>query len=159
MVTKLEAVLVRYLQGRFPKIEAQDRETDAQTVLLVPLADIHSVLGALRTEDAFRMDHLGDLTAVDQPEYLEIVYHLYSLEIGHKLVVKTRLPKTAPAAPTVTDLWPSANYPEREVHDLFGVVFSGHPNMKRIFLPDGFEGNPLRKEYKLPPRVSREAAR
>ena len=78
---------------------------------------------------------------------MEINYHLWSLGRRHKLVVKSRLPEDAPVAPTVTGVWTGANWYERECHDLFGVVFEGHPGLEPLLLYDGFEGFPGRKSF------------
>ncbi|MDR7866666.1 MAG: NADH-quinone oxidoreductase subunit C [Sporomusaceae bacterium] len=152
MAVNIEPVLVRYLVGLFPSLAAADRAGDGLTVVTAPPEEIYAVLKTLRHEEPFSMDTLGDLTAVDYPDRLEVVYHLYSAACGHKLAVKTSVAKGAAALPTVTGLWPAAEFAERETYDLLGVTFTGHPNLTRILLPEGFEGHPLRKDYSLPPR-------
>lgn len=152
MAVNIDPVLVRYLTGRFPAVTAETRPADNTTVLTVPAPEAFAVLTVLCREDAFLFDNLGDLTAVDHPDRLDVVYHLYSLALGHKLAVRVPLAKTGPVLPSVTPLWPAAAFSERETYDLLGVVFSGHPDLTRILLPDGFEGHPLRKDYRLPAR-------
>lgn len=152
MAVNMDAVLVRYLTGRFQRAAAEDRPGDGLTTVTVPADELYAVLKVLRYEDAFLMDTLGDLTAVDYPDRLAVVYHLYSSGQNHRLAVKTHLDKSAASLPSVTGLWPAADFAEREVYDLMGVTFAGHPNLVRILLPDLFEGHPLRKDYKLPPR-------
>jgi NADH-quinone oxidoreductase subunit C len=78
-----------------------------------------------------------------------MVYHLYSLDAGRRIRVKVRLPADAPLMDSLAGLWRNANWLEREVYDMFGVVFRGHPDLKRILMYDGFEGFPLRKDYPL----------
>jgi len=91
-----------------------------------------------------------DLSAVDylgQEPRFELVAHLYSLTHNHRLRVKTRVPETDPAVSSLTGLWKAANWLEREVWDMFGIRFSGHPDLRRILLYEGFVGHPLRKDY------------
>ncbi len=152
MAANIEPVLLRYLAGLFPRIGFGDRPGDGLTVVTAPADEVYAVLKTLRGDEPFLMDTLGDLTAVDYPDRLEVVYHLYSSACGHKLAVRTGVTKGAAALPSVTGLWPAAEFAERETYDLLGVTFTGHPNLTRILLPEGFEGHPLRKDYSLPPR-------
>lgn len=110
----------------------------------------------LRNEPLIKMDHLADLTAVDYSAYpgdtgprFEVVYNLISTVYHHRLRLKVRLPEEEPKIETVTAVWITANWHERETYDLMGIVFNGHPDLRRILLPDDWEGHPLRKEYLL----------
>ena len=98
-------------------------------------------------DDGF--DFLQNLTAVDwiKEERIELVYHLWSYAQNLERVVKIDLPRTQPEAPSVADIWRAAEWYEREQFDLFGVVFSGHPDLRRILLPDDWPGHPMRKDY------------
>ena len=87
------------------------------------------------------------LAAVDYKEYFQIVYVLLSLEHEHKVIVKTDVPYDDPHLPTVTSVWRGADWYEREAHDLFGVVFDGHPDLSPLILYEGFEGFPGRKDH------------
>jgi NADH-quinone oxidoreductase subunit C len=95
-------------------------------------------------------DYLCDVTAVDwfpsQPRF-EVVYHLLSLSKKERVRLKARLDNESPVIESVTSVWPSANYFEREVFDLFGIRFTGHPRLERLLMPDNWEGHPLRKDY------------
>jgi NADH-quinone oxidoreductase subunit C len=105
----------------------------------------------LRDEPAARFDFLSDLTAVDWPpraERFDLVCCLYSTVHRHRLRVKARI-KDEEAAPTLTGVWPAANWLEREVFDLFGIRFAGHPDLRRILMPDEWQGHPQRKDYPL----------
>ena len=97
-----------------------------------------------------RFVRLADLTAIDwhpaEPRF-EVVYHLHSVENNERLRLKCRLAGDAAEIDSVTSVWRSANWHEREVFDLFGIVFRGHPDLRRIMLPDDWEGHPLRKDY------------
>ncbi len=93
-------------------------------------------------------DYLNCLSGVDYFDYLEVVYHLTSLGHNHSLVLKARCYDTeSPSIPSVTGIWKGADFQEREVFDLLGISFPGHPNLKRIVLWDGFQGHPLRKDF------------
>jgi NADH-quinone oxidoreductase subunit C len=95
------------------------------------------------------MDFLEDLTAVDWPKRnaIDVVYHLFSYRHRHSFVLKVETDRARPSAPTVEGVWKAANWMEREVYDLFGVQFEGHPDLRRVLLPDDWEGHPLRKDY------------
>ncbi len=95
------------------------------------------------------VDFLEDLTAVDQPKrsVIEVVYHLFSFRHREGLVLKVEADRAAPRVASVEGVWKAANWFEREVYDLFGVEFTGHPDLRRIMLPDDWVGHPLRKDY------------
>jgi NADH:ubiquinone oxidoreductase subunit C len=92
-------------------------------------------------------DYLRSISVVDYIEYLEVNYHLFSLSKRHKMVIKVNLPSDKPSVETVTSVWRGANWFEREAHDLFGVVFNGHPDLRPLLLYEGFEGFPGRKAF------------
>ena len=109
------------------------------------------VLRFLRDDPACRFDLLIDLCGVDwvvAPERFEVNYHLYSIPHGHFLRVKARFGE-GEHAPTATSIWSTADWFEREIFDLFGLTFAGHPDLRRILLPEDWRGHPLRKEYPL----------
>jgi NADH-quinone oxidoreductase subunit C len=96
------------------------------------------------------------LTAVDElADGFAIVAHVYSLSEGHHMLLRTRIPDEDPRLPTASAVYRGANWHERETSEMFGVVFDGHPNPKPLLLPDGFEGNPLRKDFVLASRVAK----
>ncbi|MBI2936190.1 MAG: NADH-quinone oxidoreductase subunit C [Chloroflexi bacterium] len=101
----------------------------------------------LKTDPGLKFDHLRLLTVVDFRERFEIVYHLWSTKRRHKLVVKTSVPIENPVVPSIVPAWRAADWFEREGHELFGVTFQGHPNLKPLLLWEGFEGYPGRKDY------------
>ena len=120
--------------------------------LVLDADQLPAVATHLRDEMGF--DYLTHLSASDYPDRLEVVYNLYSTRPdlqGPGLPFKVRVPDRAdPHVPSLTSVWPSANFQEREVWDMFGVRFDGHPNLKRILLWEGFEGHPLRKDWHEP---------
>lgn len=122
-----------------------------EATLVVKKEKIADVLNFLKTEESLKFDYLSDLTAVHFPESefkIVVVYHLFSTERKDSLRIKVEL-KEGETIPSVVSIWPAANWMEREAYDLMGVRFENHPNLKRILLPDDWEGHPLRKEYPL----------
>jgi NADH-quinone oxidoreductase subunit C len=117
---------------------------------LVDAARIRDVLRLLRESDGLDFEMLTDLTAVDylgeEPRF-EVVYHLYSVQRNHRVRIKARVPEVPCEIDSVVELYPSANWMEREAFDLYGVRFRGHPDLRRILLYDEFDGYPLRKDY------------
>ncbi|MBT40316.1 MAG: NADH-quinone oxidoreductase subunit C [bacterium] len=113
-------------------------------------ARILDVARLLRDDAALEFEMLTDLTAVDylgEELRFEVVYHFYSVARNHRVRVKARVPEEVPELPSLVDLYASANWMEREVFDMYGIRFSGHPRLERILLYDGFEGFPLRKDF------------
>jgi NADH-quinone oxidoreductase subunit C len=103
----------------------------------------------LRDQAALSFTFLSDLTGVDcGGGEFEVVYHLLSMKRRSRVRIKVRIARGA-ELPSVTGIWPTANWHEREAYDLLGIPFAGHPDLKRILTPDGFSGHPLRKEYPL----------
>jgi NADH-quinone oxidoreductase subunit C len=124
-------------------------ESFGDTVLIIKPGSVRLVMAALR-EAPFDYAVLLDLTCVDfaaQGGRYELVYHLYSLSRNVRLRLKTLLPTASPSVETLVGLWKNAEWLEREVFDMFGVRFEGHPYLRRILTYEGFEGHPLRKSY------------
>ena len=118
--------------------------------VLVKSDSLVPVAAYLKDTDGLKFEYLNYITAVDYYDYFEVVYQLTSLESNRSVVLKTRCyGRDNPAVPSLTGLWQGADLQEREIYDLMGVRFEGHPNMKRIFLWDGFPGHPLRKDFQL----------
>ena len=120
--------------------EANDVWVDPSSIL--------NVARFLRDDPDLDFAFLTAISAVDYVEYFELVYHLLSMRRNHKLVVKSRVfGREEPTVPSVIDVWQGADLQEREIWDLMGIRFDGHPNMKRVLLWEGFPGHPLRKDY------------
>ena len=115
--------------------------------ITVKSQDIVEVCRALKDEPRLSFKLLLCLLAVDYKEYFQVVYVLLSIEYEYKLLIKTDVPYDDPHLPTVTSVWRGADWYEREAHDLFGVVFDGHPELEPLILYHGFEGYPGRKEH------------
>ncbi len=118
--------------------------------ITVDRADVVECLTTLKEDDELDFEILMDLCGVDyQPRRprFEVVYHLVSYRKRHRLRVKVQVEESDPVVPTVSHIWPGANWFEREVWDMFGVKFEGHPDLRRILLYEQFEGYPLRRDY------------
>lgn len=110
---------------------------------------IVEVLKELRDNPSYDFKCIMNLSSVEYPENFTVLYHLNSLTYLHKVTVKVELDKANPQVPSVTTVWECANVMEREVYDLMGITFTGHPNLKRVLLADDFVGHPLRKDFSL----------
>ena len=132
------------LEEKFPgSIEESSRDS-----LVVKSDSLIAVATFLKDTESLKFNYLNYITAVDYFGYFEVVYQLTSLEHNHTVIIKTRCHnRENPAVPSVIGLWQGADFQEREIYDLMGIRFEGHPNMKRIFLWEGFPGHPLRKDY------------
>ena len=119
--------------------------------LLVEPAHWHVLATQLRQQEDLCFDYLFCLTCIDWKTHLTMVYHLDSTKYRHNIVVKVMLDKTNPAIETVSDIWQTANFHEREVYEMFGVNFLHHPDLRLLILPDGWEGkNPMLKDFEDP---------
>ncbi|HEY6192922.1 MAG TPA: NADH-quinone oxidoreductase subunit C [Bacteroidota bacterium] len=119
-------------------------------VKLAPSAVADAAL-FLRDDSDLAFDTLMCLSGVDYTkETLGVVYHLASMAKRHKITVKVEVPAASPSVPTVSAVWPAAIWHEREAFDMLGIVFDGHPDLRRILLPDDYPGHPLRKDFKVP---------
>mgnify|MGYP006269476605 CR=1 FL=1 len=121
-------------------------ETSQSWVLVRP-ETVFQVAQFLKNAPGLEFDYLTCLTGADYLDYLEVVYILTSMKHNHSVVLKTRCTREKPEVPSVVEVWRGADYQEREVYDLLGIRFVGHPNMKRLFLWEGFQGHPLRRDY------------
>jgi NADH-quinone oxidoreductase subunit C len=127
-------------------------DTRGQAVVLVPRAALVRTLERLRDDPETAFEMLSDVTAVDyrgRTPRFEVVYQLNSLSLHHRLRVKVALDEYDAVVPTASTVWKSALWAEREVFDLFGIRFEGHPDLRRILMYPEFEGHPLRKDYQL----------
>ncbi|MBI3735714.1 NADH-quinone oxidoreductase subunit C [Candidatus Sumerlaeota bacterium] len=111
----------------------------------------HQVCEYLKSDPQTKFDYLRSISGVDYPpDQIQSVYHLFSYDLEHDAILKVKLDRNNPAMPSVMDIWPAADWHERETYDLLGIVYQGHPNLRRILLPDDWTGFPLRKDYKQP---------
>ena len=132
------------LQEVFPGSVVSSGKAD----ILIDANKLLEVAGFLKNRAGLDFDYLTFVTAVDYLDYMEIVYRLVSLKNNLSLIMKTRCyDRENPVVPSVVSLWRAAYYQEREIYDLFGIKFDGHPDMRRLLLWEGFVGHPLRRDY------------
>jgi NADH-quinone oxidoreductase subunit C len=176
----LEHPTLPLVKQRFPQVAFFAAEFRGQTTLVVPPANLHEVLAFLRDEPACAYNFLSDVLGVDYLHYptppvsrplgrFAVIYNLVSHAHDRRLFVKVMLDPSRPTAgiesdpalhlPSVTDLWPGAEWPEREVFDMLGVRFDGHPDLRRILLWESYPAHPLRKDYPLRGRGERDSFR
>ncbi len=136
-------------------------ELQGQLEVVCELGRARALLSHLRDELGFEM--LTDVTGIDYlkwarptPERFAVLWNLTSLRHNARLLVRAYVSEDDPIAPTVSDLWPAANFAEREVYDMYGIEFSGHPNLIRLLMPLSYTGFPLRKDYPLRGRGERD---
>ena len=124
---------------------------DNKSATVAP-AGIAEVCGFLKTEPGLEFDCLSNLGGVDYPKrnVIEVVYHLYSYVHRHLMTLKVEAARDNPVVPTVSGVWSHADWQEREVYDLLGVTFTGHPDLRRILMPEDWPGHPLRKDFVEP---------
>ena len=125
-------------------------EFRGETTIVVPREHLERVASYLAAEPSLRFSFLSDISSVDrfplEPRF-EVNYHLLSLDRNERLRLKVKLPGNDPVVHSVTEIWPTANWHERENYDLMGIRFEGHPELTRILMPDDWEGHPHRKDY------------
>jgi NADH-quinone oxidoreductase subunit C len=140
------------LNVRFPdSVKGVETAHAGDPFLVIDPPRIADVALFLRDDPGFSYEWLMCLSGVDYPpDRIEVVYHLYSQTHDRKLVLKVWLDRNDPKVPTVDPVWKMADWHERECYDMFGVVFEGHPDLRRILLPFDWEGHPLRKDYVYP---------
>ena len=147
------ADMVTALRGEHEGWVSEVIEAFGELTLVVPRAAIVEVCAHLKAAPGFEFDMLADITGVDRgPEEeprFEVNYHLFSTRRYHRLRLKVLVNQEDTHVPTVTAVWRTANWHERETFDMFGVIFDGHPDLRRILLPDDWQGHALRKDFPL----------
>lgn len=150
--------LANRIKRMFPDAVASADIVNGEQQVVVNKAGILEFMRRLRDDEGTLFNFMMDLTAVDYlgrrpaEARFEVVYHLYSLKHNHRVRVKVPVSQADPTIDSVTQVWKAANWFEREVWDLYGLVFKGHPDLKRILLYEEFEGHPLRKDYPIKKR-------
>lgn len=142
--------LIEGIRDRFSEFISETHSRLGQDTVVVDKSGLTELARHLKEDPQLRFNILADLTAVDywkRTPRFEVVYHFLSLEHKLRLRVKVPVEESECRVPTLCGLWPAANWYEREVYDMFGIEFEGHPDLKRILMYPGFEGHPLRKDY------------
>ena len=144
-------LLEQRLPTKFESGVIDTRVSFGEVTHLVKKEVLVDVCEFLKTDNELKMNYLVDILGVDYAPAIprfEVVYHLYSIEKRHRLRLKVKVDEGEPI-PSVVDIWPAADWPERETYDMYGIVFDGHPNLQRIYMAPDWEGYPLRKDYPL----------
>ena len=141
------------LKNKFGASVLERHDFRGDETVVVKKSALFEMMKFLKEDSELDFNILMDLSAVDYLKFgetrprFEVVYHLYSLDKNHRIRIKAPVEEKDPGVPTVTGLWPAADWYEREVWDMFGIRFEGHPNLKRILMYEEFAGHPLRKDY------------
>lgn len=145
------AEAIAALRERFPEAVTGTREALGEVTCYVDPNSIVEVCAFLRDDSQFQFNMLADLCGadlgIDQDPRFEVVYHLNSLTKFHRLRLKAQIAGEEPSIATVTTVWKTANWLERETYDMYGINFEGHPDLRRILMPEEFQWHPLRKDY------------
>lgn len=148
-------VLPEPLAGDLARLESaipglNTRQSDDQLEIILSPERLLEVAGLLKDELGYRM--LMSISANDWRDHFEVVYHLYRLDSAYPIILRYDLPhEENPETPSLMPIWPGADFQEREIFDLMGIVFAGHPDLRRILLADDFPGHPLRKDFQQDP--------
>jgi NADH-quinone oxidoreductase subunit C len=146
------AEIVEKLKQHAPASILAVEEFRGDLTVVVQRDDIVRVAEYIKTDPALAFDLIIDVLGVDMyrpEERFEVIYNVYSLANKRFLRLKVRVSEDAPTVPTVTGVWPGANWHERETWDMFGIKFAGHPDLRRLYMPEEFEHHPLRKDFPL----------
>jgi NADH-quinone oxidoreductase subunit C len=149
------SVILTKLVERFPDSILETHSYRGDDTAIVKKEDILKICTFLRDDETLLFNFMMDLTAVDflgkEPRF-EVVYHLYSLKYNKRLRIKARVSEPDCCIDSIVSVWPGSNWFEREVFDMYGISFTGHPELRRILLYEGFQGHPLRKDYPVKKR-------
>ena len=140
--------ITKIIQDKFTILNV---EVKPDLTILLSSDKILPICQFLHDDPELNFVYVADITAVDYPQRsprFDVVYHLYSIDKNHRIRIKTGVDE-GKSIPSVTGIWKGADWFEREIYDMFGVEFTGHPDLRRILLPDDWEGHPLRKDYPL----------
>ncbi len=145
--------IVQKITSRFSGGIVLESKTDGvpEPWVKVKADAVREIAEFLRDDPDLSFDYLMCISGMDYgKETLGVVYNISSMPKKHRITLKVEVPKQTPEVPSVTMVWPTANWHEREAYDLIGIKFTGHPDLRRILMPDDWEGHPLRKDYTVP---------
>jgi NADH-quinone oxidoreductase subunit C len=148
-------VTLKKLSSRFPDSVVETHSYRGDDTAVVKKEDVLEICKFLRDDEALLYNLMVDLTVVDyigEDLRFEVVYHFYSLKFNKRIRIKARVSESDCTIDSIVSLWISADWFEREAYDLYGVIFKGHPELRRILLYEGFTGHPLRKDYPIKKR-------
>jgi NADH-quinone oxidoreductase subunit C len=145
--------IAEQIRDKFPEDVLEIVEFRSQVAIVIKKERLKEIMSLLHMHSDYSFDYLVDLCGVDymnkkSPRF-EVVYHLFSIKHRHFLRVRVQVDEDNPTVDTVTDIWKGADWHERECFDMYGIRFEGHPDLRRILMPEDWEGHPLRKDYPL----------
>lgn len=146
----MSELIEKAIRDAFPDAVVETTDVFGVLNVKVKAESLHAVCEKLHSEPELGFDYLADITAIDWQDRIEVVYQLTNIAKNQKVALRVDLDRERPEIDSVTSIWKGADYQEREVFDLMGVVFKGHPDLRRILLPEDWEGYPLRKDYVIP---------
>jgi len=144
--------VIEKLKRKYPDAVLKANEFRDELTIIIPKERIVEVCRFMKEDDELAFDFLADLCGIDMDtseNRFGVIYNLYSLKNKHRIRLKTFAEEEHPKVPTVTGIWGTANWHEREAYDMFGIIFEGHPDLRRMYMPEEFEYHPLRKEFPL----------
>lgn len=144
--------IVEKLKANFPTAVFDVQEFRGETTVHINKSEIVSVCQFLRDDEASRFDYVSDICGADAytPENrFEVIYNLYSMQHNHRIRLKVFVDESDLHCPSVTSVWLGAEWPERETYDMYGVIFDGNKDLRRMYMPEDFEYHPLRKDFPL----------
>jgi len=146
----MNSTVIEKLKSSFPGVDLKMSEFRGELTVEVPRENILEVCRFLKSDPEVQFDLLADLCGIDMYTPMKrfgVIYNLYSLKNKHRIRLKTFVEEEDPRLTSVTGVWRTANWHERETYDMFGITFDGHPDLRRIYMPDEFEHHPLRKDF------------
>lgn len=151
-------ICVRILEEEVSKQAVEHAEINplslSMPTLIISKQHWYRCAEVLKNHEQLKLTYLRSMAGADLETHMEVIYHLTCIERNTDYCFKVKTDRDTPSVPSVTSIWPAANWNEREIYDLLGIQFPGHPNLKRIMMPDDWEGHPLRKDYEpLDPEV------
>ena len=138
-----------YATDAFPSLQRRDDPLKGEASLICDSSIAFQVAELLLSNPYSRMNYMRSVTGIERADCLEVAYNFANIPTGTRLCLHVRCPKDNPKVPSLTPLWPGAELQEREVYDMFGIIFEGHHDLRRILLDDRFINHPLRKDYPL----------
>lgn len=138
------------IKARFGSEIVEVRENVPQPWIEIKPSGLVQICRFLKDDPELDFNFCDSISGVDDAKFLWVVYHLYSLRKKHEFILKARLERENPSLQSVYDIWKTADWQEREIYDMYGITFDGHPDMRRILLPEDWKGHPLRKDYTFP---------
>lgn len=146
----MSEIVESIVRQNVPDAVIESGSDNGAAVLKIKPESLVSVCNTLKENPKLKIDYPASITGIDRNDRIELVYHLTSIKSGEKVVLRLDVDRDNPEVGSVTPVWKGADWQEREIYDLLGVRFTGHPELKRILLPEGWEGYPLRKDYVIP---------